>query len=64
MAKKQSLGSALVIILASALVCTALTVIAAVVTGEMLYLVAAGLFLISGVAGVYVVRSLSRKMGG
>ena len=61
---KNSLGSALVIILLSSLVCVALTVVAAVVTGEMLYLIASGLFAVSGIAGVLVVRNLSKKMGG
>lgn len=60
--KKQSLGSALVIILVSALICVVLTVAAAVVTGEPLYYVAAALFGISGIAGVYVVRNLTQKM--
>jgi hypothetical protein len=63
MAKKSSLGSALVIILVSSLACVALTVTATIVTGEKLYLFASGLFVISGLAGVYVVRNLSKKMG-
>ena len=61
---KNSLGSALVIILVSALICVALTVVAAIVTGEMLYLAASALFAISGGAGVFVVRNLSQKLSG
>ena len=60
--KKNSLGSALVTILVSALICVVLTITAAVVTGEPLYYVAAALFGISGLAGVYVIRNLTRKM--
>lgn len=64
MAKKKSLGSALVVILISSVLCVLLTVAAAIVTGEMLYLVAAVLFLISGVSGIWVVRNLDRKING
>lgn len=62
MAKQKSLGSALVIILVSALICVILTVAAAIITGEWLYYIAAALFGISGLAGVYVVRNLTQKM--
>jgi len=64
MAKKKSLGSALVVILISSVLCVLLTVAAAIITGEMLYLVAAVLFLISGVSGIWVVRNLDRKING
>lgn len=60
---KKSLGSALVTILISVIVCVILMVAAAIITGDMLYLIAAGLFCISGVASVYVVRNLKNKMG-
>ncbi len=63
MAKKNSLGSALITILISVSVAVILMVVAAVITGDMLYLIAAGLFLISGVASIYVVRNLKDKMG-
>lgn len=62
MAKQKSLGSALVIILVSAVVCMLLMVAAAVITGEWLYYIAGTLFAISGLAGIYVVRNLSQKM--
>lgn len=61
--KKNSLGSALVTILVSVSVAVILMVVASVITGDMLYLIAAGLFLISGVASIYVVRNLKDKMG-
>jgi hypothetical protein len=61
--KKNSLGSALITILVSVSVAVVLMVVAAVITGDMLYLIAAGLFLISGVASIYVVRNLKDKMG-
>lgn len=64
MAKKKSLGSALVVILISSVLCVLLTVAAAIITGETLYLVAALLFLISGVSGIWVVRNLDRKING
>jgi hypothetical protein len=60
---KKSLGSALVTILISVIICVILMVAAAIITGDMLYLIAAGLFCISGVASVYVVRNLKNKMG-
>ena len=60
---KKSLGSALVTILISVIVCVILMVAAAIITGDMLYLIAAGLFCISGVASVYVVRNLKNKLG-
>jgi hypothetical protein len=60
----KSLGSALKVILFSTAVCVVLTVAAAIATGEMLYLAAAALFFISGVASIYVVRSLKAKIGG
>ncbi|RPI67208.1 MAG: hypothetical protein EHM43_09320 [Ignavibacteriae bacterium] len=61
--KKNSLGSALITILVSVSVAVVLMVVASVITGDMLYLIAAGLFLISGVASIYVVRNLKDKMG-
>jgi hypothetical protein len=60
---KKSLGSALVTILVSVVICVILMVAAAIITGEMLYLIAAGLFCISGVASIYVFRNLKNKMG-
>jgi len=63
MNQKKSLGSALVTILASSFLCFALTVAAAIATGEWLYLVAGVLFVISGLAGIWVVRSLQKKIG-
>lgn len=60
---KKSLGSALVTILISVIICVILMVAAAIITGDMLYLIAAGLFCISGVASIYVVRNLKNKMG-
>jgi hypothetical protein len=54
----STLTSALVTILVSTSICVILVVVAAIWTGEMLYLVAAALFAISGGAGVWVVRRL------
>ncbi len=54
----STLSSALIIILVSTSVCVVLVVGAAILTGEMLYLLAAVLFAISGGAGVWVVRRL------
>ncbi|MBK7412618.1 MAG: hypothetical protein IPI29_08705 [Ignavibacteria bacterium] len=62
--KKQSLGSALAIILISSFICFALTMTAAVVTGEWLYAVAGVLFVASGGAGVWVVGNLKKKISG
>lgn len=59
----KSLGSALVTILLSVTVCVILMVAAAIITDQGLYYVAAGLFAVSGVAGVYVVRALQKKIG-
>jgi hypothetical protein len=54
----STLTSALVTILVSTSICVILVVVAAIWTGEMLYLVAAALFAISGGAGVWVVHRL------
>ncbi len=54
----STLTSALVTILVSTSICVILVVVAAIWTGEMLYLVAAALFAISGGAGIWVVRRL------
>lgn len=54
----STLTSALITILVSASICVILVVVAAIWTGEMLYLVAAALFAISGGAGIWVVRRL------
>lgn len=62
--KSNSLGSALVIILISSGISFALTLFAAIITREWLYAVAALLFLVSGVAGVWVVNNLRKKIGG
>ena len=59
----KSLSSSLTIILVSTAVCVVLTVVAAMFTGELLYLVATALFIVSGVAGVWVVRKLQRTLG-
>ncbi|MEY3385455.1 MAG: hypothetical protein RIR53_266 [Bacteroidota bacterium] len=64
MKRKTSLSSALSTILISAGVCVVLTILAAVITGEMLFLVASALFAVSGGAGVWVVRRLQRTIGG
>jgi hypothetical protein len=64
MKRKASLSSALTTILISAGVCVVLTILAAVITGEMLFLVASALFAVSGGAGVWVVRRLQRTIGG
>lgn len=64
MKRSTSLSSALTIILISATVCVILTVAAAVVTGESLFLLASALFAISGAAGVWVVKKLQRTIGG
>lgn len=64
MKRKNSLASALTIILICTTICVVLTVAAAFVTGEMLFLLAAVLFTISGGAGVWVVRRLQRTIGG
>ncbi|HLP28147.1 MAG TPA: hypothetical protein VK147_05855 [Candidatus Didemnitutus sp.] len=62
--KKQSLGSALAIILVSSFICFALMMAAAIVTGEWLYAVAGVLFVVSGGAGVWVVGNLKKKISG
>ncbi|MFM8770748.1 MAG: hypothetical protein ACKOE4_01795 [Candidatus Kapaibacterium sp.] len=62
--KSASLSSALTMILLCSIVCVVLTVAAAVVTGELLFLLASALFAISGGAGVWVVRRLQRTIGG
>ncbi len=54
----STLTSALVTILVSTSIGVILVVVAAIWTGEMLYLVAAALFAISGGAGIWVVRRL------
>ncbi len=61
---KQNLGSALVIILISSAICFALTVAAAIFTGEYLFLIAGALFVVSGGAGVWVVQNLKKKIDG
>lgn len=60
---QKSLSSALTIILISSSICIVLTIGAAVLTGELLYLVASVLFAGSAVAGVWVVRKLQRTLG-
>ncbi|MFZ9870314.1 MAG: hypothetical protein ACO3I4_02825 [Candidatus Kapaibacteriota bacterium] len=64
MSRNNPLQSALVIILVSLGIATAVTTIAGIVVGEPLYFIASGLFVVAGVAGVLVIRSLSRKIGG
>jgi predicted neutral ceramidase superfamily lipid hydrolase len=60
---QKTLSSSLTIILVSTSICIILTIVAAVITGEMLYLVAAVLFAGSAAAGVWVVRKLQRTLG-
>lgn len=60
--KKQTLSSALIIILTSNAIAVVFAVIATVYTGDWLYAAAGALFAVSGVAGIYVVRSLQRKI--
>lgn len=60
---QKTLSSSLTIILISTSICMVLTIAAAMLTGEMLYLVAAVLFAGSAVAGVWVVRKLQRTLG-
>lgn len=62
--KRTSLGSALIMILGSSITCFILTVAATIATGEWLYLVAGALFVISGGAGIWVVRTLQKKIDG
>ncbi len=62
--KSNSLGSSLVIILASSFLCFVLAIASAIVTGEWLYALAGGLFLVSGGAGVWVVMTLQKKISG
>lgn len=64
MSRTNPLQSALIIILVSLSIATAVTTIAGIVVGEPLYFIASGLFVVAGVAGVLVIRSLSRKIGG
>ncbi len=64
MAKKNPLGAALGIILGSSVITTIVTVLAAAITGEVLYYVAAGLFATSGIVGVVVIGKLSKKISG
>ncbi|MEN9282399.1 MAG: hypothetical protein RL594_1334 [Bacteroidota bacterium] len=63
MKKNTSLSSALTWILVCTGLCVVLTVVAAFVTGELLFLLASLLFAISGGAGVWVVRRLQRTIG-
>lgn len=64
MAKKKSLGSALIMMLGSSIFAMLIMVVLSVYTGEWLYVVAALLFLIAGVVSVFVVRNLQRKIDG
>lgn len=64
MAKQKSLGSALLIMLGSCFFAMLIMVATSIVTGEWLYLVAAGLFLTSGIVSVVVIRNLQRKIDG
>lgn len=63
MKKNTSLSSALTLILICMGICVALTVAAAIVTGELLFLVASVLFAVAGGSGVWVVRRLQRTIG-
>lgn len=64
MKKKQTLGSALVIILVSDAIAVIFSIFATIYMGDWLYAAAGALFAISGVVGFYVVRSLQRKIQG
>lgn len=64
MASKKTLGSALITMLGSCLFAMILMIITAVITHEWLYIVAAVLFLVSGITSVLVVRNLQRKIDG
>lgn len=59
---KNKLDSARNLILGSSIFSVIVTVFAAWFTGDWLFLVAGVLFLGSGIAGIFVVRSLSDKM--
>ena len=61
---KKSLGSALLIMLGSCFIAMLLMIVTSIITGEWLYIVAAVLFLISGITSVLVVRNLQRKIDG
>lgn len=61
--QQKSLASALTIILISSGICVVLTVVAAAITGELLYLLASVLFVGSAIAGIWVVRKLQRTLG-
>ncbi|MBI2794784.1 MAG: hypothetical protein HYX66_09080 [Ignavibacteria bacterium] len=63
MRNKNSLNGALKTILVSCSMAMIITVVTALYTGETLFLVASALFAISGTVGVFVVKSLSRKIG-
>lgn len=54
----STLSNALIIILVSTSICVVLVIGAALFTGEMLYLLAAVLFAVSGGAGMWAVRRL------
>lgn len=59
----KSLASSLVTILVCSALCVVITIVAAIFTGELLYLVASVLFAVSGAAGWWVVRRLQRTLG-
>lgn len=63
MRQTDSLKGALKTILVSCSLAVIITVVTALYTGEMLFLLASLLFATSGVAGILVVRSLSQKIG-
>ena len=60
---KNKLDSARNLILGSSILSVIVTIFAAWYTGDMLFLIAGALFLLSGIAGIFVVRSLNDKMG-
>lgn len=61
---KKSLGSALLIMLGSCFFAMLLMIVTSIITGEWLYIVAAVLFLASGIISVVVVKNLQRKIDG
>ena len=62
--QKKSLGSALLVMLGSCFFAMFIMVVLSIITGDWLYLIAAVLFLISGIVSVVVVRNLQRKIDG
>lgn len=62
--KKTSVSSALVPIVASCCGGMVLMIVAGVVTGEPLYYLASGFFVLAGILGIVMVRKLAAKING